>query len=99
MIHCRPCQPRSSIHLASCLFEGGQWFCAADCRHHVIVDVDAKPAKKLGRPKADKTKVQLCIRIDEDILERFRASGKGWQTRLQDILKIHAPRPRKAGRK
>jgi uncharacterized protein (DUF4415 family) len=57
------------------------------------------PAKKLGRPKADKTKVQLCIRIDADILERFRASGSGWQTRMQDILRVHAPRPRKAGRK
>lgn len=29
-------------HLASCLFEGGRWFCAADCPHHVIVDVDAE---------------------------------------------------------
>jgi hypothetical protein len=31
-------------HLASCLYEGGRWFCAADCPQHVIVDVDAERA-------------------------------------------------------
>lgn len=29
-------------HLSSCLWVGDRWFCAADCRHHVIVDVDAE---------------------------------------------------------
>ena len=33
-------------HLASCLFEGGRWFCAADCQFHTIVDMDAEPRKK-----------------------------------------------------
>jgi len=27
-------------HLASCQFLDGRWFCAADCPHHEIVDVD-----------------------------------------------------------
>lgn len=36
-----PIPPVAEKHLASCLFEGGRWFCAADCPHHVIVDVDA----------------------------------------------------------
>ncbi len=39
-------QPRrvaKARHLASCLFMDGRWLCAADCRHHVIVDVDAEP--------------------------------------------------------
>jgi hypothetical protein len=26
-------------HLSSCLWTGARWLCAADCRHHVIVDL------------------------------------------------------------
>jgi len=35
------------------------------------------------------------IRLDADVLEAFRATGKGWQTRmnnaLKDWLKGHSP--------
>lgn len=32
---------RRQRHLASCVFVNGVWLCAADCRHHVIVDAEA----------------------------------------------------------
>ena len=32
---------RERGHLASCLFEGSRWFCAGDCPHHVVVDMEA----------------------------------------------------------
>ena len=51
--------------------------------------------KRTGRPKAETLKVFTGIRLDADIVETFKASGKGWQTRmnkaLRDWLKTHSP--------
>ena len=40
-----------------------------------------------GRPKLDQTKVSTTIRLDADIVEKFRAKGPGWQTRINDALR------------
>lgn len=42
--------------------------------------------KKRGRPLGSGAKEQVAIRLDHDVLEYFRASGKGWQTRMNDVL-------------
>lgn len=44
-------------------------------------------AKLRGRPKADVTKERITIRLSADVVERFRSSGRGWQTRMNDALK------------
>ena len=50
---------------------------------------------KRGRPKADVTKEHVNLRLDAAVLETFKASGPGWQTRmnaaLADWLKTHTP--------
>ena len=47
-----------------------------------------------GRP-AGSTKASTTLRFDVDILEAFKSTGKGWQTRmnnaLRDWLKNHSP--------
>ena len=40
-----------------------------------------------GRPKADATKVLTAIRLDADLLATFKATGKGWQTRMNAALR------------
>lgn len=40
-----------------------------------------------GRPKADVTKVSTTLRLDPDILAAFRATGPGWQGRINDTLR------------
>jgi uncharacterized protein (DUF4415 family) len=46
---------------------------------------------KGGRPvKADK-KVNQTLRLDADVLEAFRQEGKGWQSRINDVLRQHMP--------
>ena len=40
-----------------------------------------------GRPKADITKVFTAMRLDADVLEAFKSSGKGWQTRINAALR------------
>jgi len=50
---------------------------------------------KRGRPKADNKKEALTVRYDADVVAAFKATGKGWQTRmnaaLRDWLKTHSP--------
>lgn len=51
--------------------------------------------KKLGvrGPQKAPTKERITIRLSRDVVERFRATGEGWQTRLdaalRDYLKTH----------
>jgi uncharacterized protein (DUF4415 family) len=40
-----------------------------------------------GRPKADKTKVAVSIRLDSEVLEAFKAGGPGWQSRMNQALR------------
>lgn len=48
-----------------------------------------------GRPKAESTKLALTVRYDAEVVAAFRATGRGWQTRmndaLKDWLKTHSP--------
>lgn len=44
-------------------------------------------ARKLrGRPKSERTKIQITLRLDADVIESFKASGEGWQSRINDVL-------------
>jgi uncharacterized protein (DUF4415 family) len=45
-----------------------------------------------GRPIGSGSKVQVTLRIDVDVVEKFKASGAGWQTRMNDALKSWAKR-------
>ena len=40
-----------------------------------------------GRPKAAVTKQAVKIRLDADVLAALRASGEGWQTRINETLR------------
>ena len=42
---------------------------------------------KRGRPKADVTKERITIRLSPDVLGPFRATGSGWQTRVDAALR------------
>ena len=43
--------------------------------------------KPRGRPKAAVTKEPVKLRLDADVLAALRASGEGWQTRINDTLR------------
>jgi uncharacterized protein (DUF4415 family) len=43
--------------------------------------------KPRGRPKATVTKEPVKLRLDADVLAALRASGEGWQTRINDTLR------------
>lgn len=47
----------------------------------------AKPSRGRGRPAGSGTKVATNIRLDRDLVEAFKETGDGWQTRLNDALR------------
>jgi uncharacterized protein (DUF4415 family) len=38
-------------------------------------------------PQKAPTKQQVTLRLDRDVVERFRATGEGWQSRINDALR------------
>ncbi|HMW01682.1 MAG TPA: BrnA antitoxin family protein, partial [Acidobacteriota bacterium] len=50
---------------------------------------------KRGRPVSANPKAHVNLRLDSDVVAAFRATGRGWQTRLnaalKDWLKSHSP--------
>ncbi|MFK5598024.1 BrnA antitoxin family protein [Methylobacterium sp. HMF5984] len=46
----------------------------------------ALPRNRGGRPRAASPKVQLTLRIDRRVLDAYKATGPGWQTRMHDVL-------------
>jgi uncharacterized protein (DUF4415 family) len=57
--------------------------------------VVARRGRPLGSFKAN-PKVSTTIRFDQDILEILKASGRGWQTRVNDALREWLERQPKA---
>lgn len=49
--------------------------------------IKAAAAKKPGRPPGTDNKEQVSVRFDRDVLAALRASGKGWQTLVNDIVR------------
>ncbi|MBW9087976.1 BrnA antitoxin family protein [Rhizobium wenxiniae] len=44
-------------------------------------------ARKRGRPPVDNPRQQISVRLDPDIIAHYKATGKGWQSRLNDDLR------------
>jgi uncharacterized protein (DUF4415 family) len=40
-----------------------------------------------GRPKLDSPKEAIKLRLDADVLEAYRETGDGWQTRINADLR------------
>jgi uncharacterized protein (DUF4415 family) len=71
---------------------------APDLTDEFFAQADEYVGDKLvrrGRPRAESIKLALTVRYDADVVAAFKATGKGWQTRmnaaLRDWLKTHSP--------
>jgi len=53
---------------------------------HIYVG-DTVVRRARGRPPIANPKRQLTIRLDPDLIERLRATGPGWQTRLNEAVR------------
>jgi uncharacterized protein (DUF4415 family) len=57
-----------------------EWIAGADV-------YDGKKLVRRGRPAGTAKKSQTTVRISNEVLAFFRASGRGWQTRMDAALK------------
>ncbi|MBF0354814.1 MAG: BrnA antitoxin family protein [Alphaproteobacteria bacterium] len=65
---------------------------AADIRRmrpasKVVPGVVAAWKRTRGRPKSETPKIATSIRLDADLLAHFKATGTGWQTRINQVLR------------
>lgn len=47
----------------------------------------ARAPVRRGRPPLAKPKVSTTIRLSQDVIDHFKAAGRGWQTRIDDALR------------
>ncbi|MBF0176160.1 MAG: BrnA antitoxin family protein [Magnetococcales bacterium] len=50
-------------------------------------DVAAALLARRGHPPGSGGKVSTTVRFDAEVISAFRATGRGWQTRMNDALK------------
>jgi uncharacterized protein (DUF4415 family) len=65
------------------------WMAQAEIR-------EGEQVVRRGRPKLAVTKQLISLRIDRDVLQAFRDTGPGWQSKVNAALRKVAPK-RKAG--
>jgi uncharacterized protein (DUF4415 family) len=55
-----------------------------------------KPWRARGRPRLETPKQPVSVRLDPDVVEFFRGTGPGWQTRLNAVLARYVRRQARA---
>lgn len=57
----------------------------------IVGGVEIRPANgtwtRPGRPPVANPKRQVTLRLDQDVIAGFRATGKGWQSRINAELR------------
>ncbi|MBP1847675.1 uncharacterized protein (DUF4415 family) [Rhizobium petrolearium] len=43
--------------------------------------------RQRGRPPVETPRRQISIRLDPDVIDYYKGTGKGWQGRLNDVLR------------
>ena len=57
-----------------------EWFDSADV-------YDGEKLISRGRPKSLAPKKAISLRVDPEVLEKFKAEGPGWQGRMNEALR------------
>ncbi|MEO9710654.1 MULTISPECIES: BrnA antitoxin family protein [Marinobacter] len=60
---------------------------AADPDTRELTDKEFQQLRPMGRPKAEITKERITIRLSPDVVAKFRATGSGWQSRMDKALR------------
>lgn len=77
--------PDDAPELTDEFFEKGVWRIGDEIVSRN--EAQAEAAKRRGRPAGSGTKISTTIRFDAEVLAAFKATGDGWQTRMNDALK------------
>jgi uncharacterized protein (DUF4415 family) len=63
-----------------------EMFRRAKPAREVFPDFDFPKPRRRG-PQKTPTKLQATVRFDRDVIEYFRGTGRGWQTRMNETLR------------
>ena len=58
---------------------------------------EGKSLVRRGRPKLEKPRRLLSLRLPPDVIASWKASGPGWQTRMAEVLERTKPKARRSG--
>jgi uncharacterized protein (DUF4415 family) len=53
---------------------------------------------RLGRPRQEITKVLVSVRYSAEVLDYFKSTGPGWQSRMDGVLREYVRRQSRSGR-
>jgi uncharacterized protein (DUF4415 family) len=53
----------------------------------VFPELAASIRRARGRPAMERPRKVVSLRMDQDVLDKFRATGKGWQSRVNEALR------------
>jgi uncharacterized protein (DUF4415 family) len=53
----------------------------------VLPDLYASIQRARGRPVTGKARQVVSLRLDPEVISKFKATGPGWQARINEILK------------
>ncbi|MES2127378.1 MAG: BrnA antitoxin family protein [Pseudomonadota bacterium] len=45
-----------------------------------------RPMRPRGRPVLESKKIATSIRLDPQVIQAFKSTGQGWQSRMNDVL-------------
>lgn len=48
---------------------------------------EMQPLARRGRPPLEQPKLSMTMRVDADVLMAIKATGSGWQSRVNDVLR------------
>ena len=51
------------------------------------IEGTARLRRVRGRPRAERPRTMVSLRIEPDVLAALRATGRGWQTRVNALLR------------
>jgi uncharacterized protein (DUF4415 family) len=66
-----------------------EWLAGADL-------YDGKKLVRRGRPRLKNPRRLLSLRLQPQVIEKWKASGPGWQTRMAKVLEQSAPKSRRS---
>jgi len=55
-----------------------------------------KKLVRRGRPRLESPRRLLSLRLPPNVIDRWKATGPGWQTRMVEVLERSAPKVRRA---
>lgn len=60
--------------------------------HPDLADWSEKRKRGQRGPQKEPVKVPVKLRLEPEVLQAYKATGRGWQTRMNDTLRQHAPK-------